>query len=116
MLKVIRMLYTFHQHIIDAHLHGIFDQVLKDFIYHLLEGCPYVLESERHHLVAVDSLTNGECRFVFIRWVHLDLIIAEIGVHEAKEFVYCHGFYQLFDPHERVTILWAGFVEICKSM
>ena len=48
------------QHIIDVHLHGVPDQVLEDFVYHSLEGCPCVLESEGHHLVAVDSLIGGE--------------------------------------------------------
>jgi len=46
--------------------------------------------------------------------VHLDLIVAGIGVHETKEFMSCRGFYQLIDHRERVTILLAGFVEIYK--
>jgi len=68
MLEVISAPYTFHQYIIDVHLHGVLDQVLEDFVYHPLEGCPCVLESESHHLVAVDSSTNGEGYFFFIRW------------------------------------------------
>ena len=43
MLEVISALYTFHQHIIDVHLHGALELVLKDFIYHLLEGSPRIL-------------------------------------------------------------------------
>ena len=76
MLKVINVLYTFHQHIIDVHLHGVPDQVLKDLIYHLLEGSLCVLESEGHHFLAVDSTTSCEGCFVFIWLVYLDLIIA----------------------------------------
>jgi len=66
MLEVIRTLYTFHQHILDAHLHGIPDQVLKDLVDHSLEGNPCILESEGHHLVAVDSMSSGEVCFLFI--------------------------------------------------
>ena len=62
MLEVISALYTFHQHIVNVHLHGVPDQVLEDFVNHLLEGCPCVLESEGHHLAAVDSPTSGESR------------------------------------------------------
>ena len=102
------------QHIIDVHLHGVPDQVLKDFVYHPLEGCPCVLNFEGRHLIAVDSLTIDEGSFVFIWWVHLDLIVAEIGIYEVKKLVSCCGFHQLVDPRERVTILWKGFIEIYK--
>ena len=78
---------------ISSHLHGVPHQVLEDLVYHPLEGGPCVLESEGHHLVAVDSLISSEGYLVFIWWVHLDLIIPEIGVHEAKEFVACHRLY-----------------------
>jgi len=91
MLEVICALYTFHQHIINVHLHGVPDQVLEDFVYHPLEGSPCILESDGHHLEAMDSSTSGEGRFVFIQWVHLDLIIARIGVHEAKKLVSCRS-------------------------
>jgi len=47
------VLYTFHQYIIDIHLHGTPDQVLEDFVYHSLEGNPCVLEFKGHHLIAV---------------------------------------------------------------
>jgi len=46
--------------------------------------------------------------------VHLDLIIARIGIHEAKELVSCHSLYQLMNPQEEITILWACSVEACK--
>ena len=53
MLEVVRAMYTFHRHIIYVYLHGAPDQVLKDFVNHLLEGSPRVFESEGHHLVLV---------------------------------------------------------------
>ena len=66
MLGVIYMLYIFHQHIIDVHLHGVPYKVLEDLDYHPLEDEPCVLESEGHHLVSVDSLIGGEGYFIFI--------------------------------------------------
>jgi len=98
MLEVISALYNFHQHIVDVHLYIVFDQVLKDFVYYLLKGCPCVLEMEGHHLVAVYSLTSSEGHFVFIWWVHLDLTIARIDVHEVKEVMSYLNLYQLVDP------------------
>jgi len=54
---------------------------------HSLESGPNILESEGHHLVAVDFSISGESCLVFFWWVHLDLIISGIGVHETKELV-----------------------------
>ena len=93
MLKMICVLYTFHQYINDVHLHGFPDQVLEDFVYHPLEGSPCVIKSAGYHLVAIDSPTNGEGCFVFIWWVHLDLIIIRISIHEAKELMSCRSLY-----------------------
>ena len=86
MLEVIRGLYTLHQHIIDVNLHGAPDQVFKILL--TIAGM-WVLRSRvrRDYFVTVDSPTSGEGRFVFVWWVHLDLIVAKIGVHEAKELV-----------------------------
>ena len=114
MLKVIRALYIFHQHIIDVYFHGAPNQVLEDFVNHSLERGPSILESEGHHLVAVDSPTNSESCLVFIWWVHLDLIIPGIGVHEAKKFVARRRFYQLIDPRKGITVLRANFIEVDK--
>jgi len=77
MLEVIRAMYTFHQHIIYVQLHGIPDKVLEGLVYHALESGPGVLESERHHFVAVNFPIRGIGGLIFIWWVHLDLIIAE---------------------------------------
>ena len=49
-------------------------------------------------LVAVYSLTSSEGHFVFIWWVHLDLTIARIDVHEVKEVMSYLNLYQLVDP------------------
>ena len=57
---------TFHQHIIHIHLHGVPDKVLEDLIYHPLEDGPCVLESEGHHLIAVNSPTRGKRCLIFM--------------------------------------------------
>ena len=51
---------------------------------HPLEICSSVLQSEGHHLVAVDPLIGDERCLVFIWWMHLDLIVSWIGVHETE--------------------------------
>ena len=91
MLKVLRVLYTFHQHIIHIYLYGVLDKVLEDLVDHLLEGGSCVLESKGHYLITVNSLTFCEGYLIFIWWVHPDLIIAGVRVYEAKELVsYCN--------------------------
>ena len=66
MLEMIRALYTFHQHIVDVYFHGAPDQILEDFVNHSLESVPNILESDRHHHVAVDSMISGEGYLIFI--------------------------------------------------
>ena len=58
--------------------------LVEDFVNHSLERGPSILES---YLVAVDSLICSKGCLVFIWWVHLDLIIFGISIHEAKELV-----------------------------
>jgi len=87
MLEMICAFYTFHQYIVNVYyFRGTPDQIFEDFVNYSLKGCPRLLESEGHHLIAVDSSTSKDS-FVFIWWVHLDLIVAGIGVYEAKELM-----------------------------
>jgi len=87
MLEVIHVLYAFHQHIVDVNFHCALNQALRDLVNHSLECSPYILESEGHHLVAADSLISSEGCLVFVQWMHIDLIIPRIGVHEVKKLV-----------------------------
>jgi len=93
MLEVIRVLYTFHQHIVDVYFHGASNQVLEDFVNHLLESVPNILESKGHHLVAIDFPISDEGCLVFVHWVHLDLIVPRIGIHKSKELMACLRLY-----------------------
>jgi len=90
------------------------NQVLIDYINHLLQPNPNILESEGYHLVEVDSSTSNEGCLVFIWRVHLDLIIPGIGVSEAKEFVACRRLYQLINPRKGITVFRASFIEVGK--
>ena len=114
MLEVIHALYTFHKHIIDVYLHGAPDHVLEDFVNYSMERDPNILESEGHHLVTVDSPISSEGYLALIWWMHLDLIIPGIGVHEAKELVVRRHLYQLIDPRKGITVLRASFIEVDK--
>ena len=87
MSEIIRVLYTFHQHIIDVYFHGTPDQIFEDFVNYSMEDSPIILEFKGHHLVVVDSPSSSEGCLVFIWWVHLDLTVVRIGVYEAKELV-----------------------------
>ena len=65
-----------HKHIIDVHLHGTSDLLLEDFVDHPLESCSDILQSEEHHLIAVDPSIDDECYLIFIRWMHRDLDVS----------------------------------------
>ena len=54
---------------------------------HLLEGGSGVLQTECHHLVAVNPSVCDGSGLVFIWSVHLDLVVARVGVHEAEQLV-----------------------------
>ena len=93
MLEVIHALFTFHQYIVNVYFHGAPNQVLEDFVSHSLESGPSILGSEGRYLLVVDSPISYESYLVFVWWVHLDLIILEIGVHRAKKLEACHCLY-----------------------
>jgi len=112
MLEVIHAMYTFHQYILDVYFHDAPDQALEDFVNHSLERVSSILESEGYHFV--DFSVSSEGCLVFIWWVHLDLTMPEIDVHEVKELVARRRLYQLIDPQKRITLLGASFIEVGK--
>jgi len=65
-LHLVGAIETLHKHVIDIRLHCIFDQLLKDFIDHLLKSGSGVLQAEGHDFAAVDSTAGGDGRLVFI--------------------------------------------------
>ena len=110
--EVVPLVEAFNEHVVNIHRHCLRDQRSEDEIDQPLKSCPGVLESERHHLVAVDGAISDEHCLVFIWWVHANLIVARIRIHEAQEVVACCGFHQLVDSWQRVVILRASCIEI----
>ena len=94
----------------SSNLHDVPDEILEDLVYHPLEGDSCVLEFEGYHLVAVNSPTRGEACLIFIWRVDFNLIIIEIGVHEAKEPVACRGVTPRIPGYRDVTATY-----ICRS-
>ena len=105
MLEVIRAHDTFHQHVINIHFHCAPDQILEDLINHALEGGPSIFKPAGHHHVAINFPTSSKSSLVFIWWVHLDLVVLGVGVHEAKKFMAYLCLYQLVDLWEGEAIL-----------
>jgi len=46
-----------------------------------LKGSSGVFEAERHNLVVIVLSVCHESSFWSIKWVHLDLIVSEVGFH-----------------------------------
>ena len=67
--------------------------ILEEPVDHALKGGPNIFESEGHHLLAIDSPTSGESSLAFIWWMHLDLVVPGVGVHEAEELMARSCFY-----------------------
>ena len=75
---------TLQKHVVNVYLHGMPNQVLEDLVDHSLEGCSGILHSERHHVIAIDSLIDDEHLLVFIWCMHFDLIVSDVDVHKAE--------------------------------
>ena len=79
-------LQTFDKHVIHVHFRSFPDLFGEHFVDQPLIGSSSVLESKGHHLVAIKAPINHKSFLDSIRFMHLDLIIAGIHVHETKEF------------------------------
>jgi len=81
---VISALEALHKHVVDVYLYGVSSLLFEDLVEHSLESCSSILQSERHHLVALDSSVGDECRLVLVWWIHFDLIVFGVGVHKGE--------------------------------
>ena len=84
MFHVVSALEALHKHVVDVYLYGVFSLLFEDLVDHSLESYSRILQSERHHLVALDSSVGDECRLVLIWWIHFDLIVLGVGVHKGE--------------------------------
>ena len=87
-LHIVGVIETLHKHV-DIHLHFVPDQLLENFINHSLESGSFVLQAEGHDFVAVDGAAGGEGRLVLVFWMHPNLIVFLVDIHEAEKFVTC---------------------------
>ena len=58
-------------------------------LHHSLVGGTRVLEPEGHCCVTVDAERRDECCFVFVFFLHLDLVVARIGIQEGQALTAC---------------------------
>jgi len=62
--------------------------------------------------VTVNGTTDGEGSLVLIFWVHLDLIVPRVGIHEAEKFVVRCCVDHLVYARQWEAIIGIGFIQI----
>ena len=60
MSGMIRALLGFYQHIVDINLHGTAEQRSEHFHHQPLISGPCILQSEGHHIIAIQSVGRDE--------------------------------------------------------
>ena len=73
------------------------DYTFEDFVHEALVGRPCVLEAKRHDLIAVVGIDHHEGRLLLVFGVHTYLVVAEISVQEAQNFMVGHPIHQAVD-------------------
>ena len=102
----------FNQHIIYVYLHSYAYLLLEHPVYQSLVSGSCVLESKRHHPIAIGSLRCDEQGLFLVVWVHTDLVVAREGIHKTEKFIACCSVHDEVDPWQREAVLWAGFVYV----
>ena len=105
MACVIEVLIGFHEHIIDINLHGFSYQGLKYPDHHPMIHYPSVFHTERHYIVAVQSMWRDEGCFLHVRQMHRNMV----SWRKHPETKECHA--QLLHPQfdlfvARGSYLW----------
>ena len=109
-LHVVGTIETLLEYVNNIHLHRIPDWPLEDFIDHSLECCSDVLRAEGHNFVTVDDTASSEGCLVLIYWMHLELLVSRVSIHEAEEFVaYCRVDHLIY-AGRREVVFEAGHV------
>ena len=92
---VVEAFFGFYEHIIDINLHKFTYQGSEYPGHHPLIVCPFVFQTKRHYVVAVQSVGHDEGCFLRIRQVHRNLLVSGEGVqkrHNAMSSYYIHNF------------------------
>ena len=74
---------AFDEHVVNIDLYGLSYHWPEHFGDHPLIGCSCVLQTERHHLIAVCSLRCDKSCLFLVGRVHRDLVIALESIQEA---------------------------------
>ena len=88
--------------------------LLEHPVHQPLIGSSCVLEPKRHHTIIIGSLRYDERGLFLVVWVHIDLVVAEEGVHKTKEFMAGCGIYDEVDSRKRETVLWSLSVDVSE--
>ena len=102
----------FNQHIIYVYLHSYAYLLLEHSVYQSLVGGSCVLESKRHHPIAIGSMRYNERGLFLVVWVHTDLVVAGEGIHKTEKFMACCSVHDEVDPQQREAVLRACFVYV----
>ena len=78
----VRAFFGFYEHIIDINLHGFTYQGSEYPGHRPLISCPYVFQTKRHYVVAVQSMGCDEGYFLYVRSVHRNLMAFKEGVQK----------------------------------
>lgn len=69
-------LQAFDEHVVEIHLYVLSDLLFKDCVDQPLVCRTCILQTKRHHLVAIEGSVHDERRFFLIPLMHLYLVIA----------------------------------------
>ena len=102
----------FNQHIIYVYLHSYAYLLLEHPVHQSLVGGSCVLESKRHHPIAIGSLLYDERGIFLVVWVHTNLVVAGKGIHKTEKLMAGCGIHDEVDPWQRDAIFWACFIDV----
>lgn len=102
------------QYVIDIGLHGNIYHSCEQLVDHPLVGGPCIDQSKRHNRKVINIIVSVESGVLSIAFHHLDMVIAQIGVHESNQFMARGCLNQLVNPGQEMGILWACLVPVAK--
>ena len=81
---MVSFLVTFYQLVIYIRFNVSIDLLDEHLVHKSMVYRPNILQSKQHHLVAKKPLAYEKQHFLLARFVKLDLVITEKGIHEAQ--------------------------------
>ena len=87
--QVLAMVSIFHSlsdHIIYMNLHNSSNLISKDFVHKSLRGGFGILQSKWDYFITVSCIFHYKGHFFLVHWMHINLVVARISVHEVEKF------------------------------